>query len=829
VEGRKLDPAPEFPVVGVGASAGGIEALKALFSRIPARPNLAMVVLQHRSAEQPDRLASLLAQWTVMPVCEATAGRVIERDRIYVAPPARVLSVERGAFQSEAMEARGRAGSQSIDAFFESLAVDLGPRAIAVVLSGTGADGAAGAIRVKQAGGMVLVQDPKTAVHDGMPRAVIAASAADHVLPLGILAQELAASASPGYERLTAASSWSKDVSEALDAVLELIRTKAGFNLAGYKTAPLLRRIRHRMELRRVPVFREYRALLDSEPAELDSLVRGIAMHVTEFFRDPVAWAVLEHEVIPKLFEAAGRAPLRVWTPACASGEEAYSVAMLLAEHASTLAQPRDFQVFATDASAGIVARASRGSFELAAVSALSAERRSRFFHAVDGALHVRRSLREKMVFAAQDLLVDPPLPAVDLVTCRNLLIYLDQRAAKRVVAILRSSLLTGGHLFLGKGESRPSRPGSGFAELAPDVHIYRKSASSPSRVVQLPVLPFLDGGRAWSERRDRERLASSREELAASRAELCAVNEELRASNDQLNRANAELDHANGRLCDSVEELRTQSDILSSGAVAALFLDEELRVRWFTPGVRDLFPLTPGDVGRRISDLAQRFHAPSFLDDVRTVMLTGNSSEGDVRTVDERWYLKRIRPLRTGPGRRPQVGAAVTFTDITDRKGADAALRESSDHAGKILELMPAGVYTCDAEGRITLFNRRAAELWGREPALGDEQQKFSGSFRMWTAGGELLPHERSPTADAVRLGRPARNVELVVEQPSGRRLVVSLSIDVLFDRTGKLSDAVNVFDDVTEIRRAAEALRESEARYRSLYDALAQTAPSR
>jgi two-component system CheB/CheR fusion protein len=612
--------------------------------------------------------------------------------------------------------------------------------------------------------------------------------------------------------RSTSATAWAEDVSRALEGIVELIRARAGFDLSGYKSTPMLWRIQRRMDVRGVSLFRDYETLLHDDLAELETLIRGIPIHVTEFFRDPAAWEVLRQDVIPALFQEAGSEPVRAWTSACSTGEEAYSLAMLLAEHAGTLDRPVDFQVFATDASAEIVARASRGMFRPAVVNTLSLERRQRFFYGVDHGFRVRRDLRQKMVFAPQDVLADPPFPGLDLVTCRNLLIYLERDAAARVVSVLHSSLRMGGCLFLGRGESLLTRQVGGFTEVVPHTRIYRKTGPMPGGNGRIPTRParlgrtrssrsaieahahaaaledgelpavlvdehfqilrfygdtrgllrFLPGEpslnlrelvpaeahldlaakRVRSEQRAvtisnlpdprtdaptlsirvtpleapegddlrflvsfirgsdagpgvvepglpttpatrvperlgwSEALRLSHEELDASREELQALNEELRASNDQLNIANEDLSQAVIQLRDKVAELETQSDILSSGAVMTMFLDADLRIGWFTPAIRELFPLQEGDAGRPITDLVPTFRDPDFLGDVQAVIATGLAREGEVRTSDGRWYIKRIRPFRTKAG--SGSGVAVIFTDITDRRRASEIVRES-------------------------------------------------------------------------------------------------------------------------------------------------------
>ncbi|HJQ98944.1 MAG TPA: CheR family methyltransferase, partial [Candidatus Polarisedimenticolaceae bacterium] len=465
-------------VVGIGASAGGITALQSLFRSIPPKPGLAFVVIQHLQPGYSTHLPQLISKWTSMGTHLAADGVRPEADNVYVARAEDVLTLENGAFRTQPRDGGLRPGIQTVDLFFESLAVDRGPRAIAVVLSGTGMDGAAGALRIRQEGGVVLVQDPITALHDGMPLAAVAGGSADHVLPVGAMEQQLVACASPSYVRPASTATTATDLMRTLDEILGLVRQQAGLDLAAYKTTPLLWRIQQRMNTRRVGTFQDYEALLRDDPVELEALIRGIPIHVTEFFRDPAAWEVLDREVIEPLVSGGGS--LRAWTPACATGEEAYSLAMLLDERGGA------FQVFATDASPEILARASRGMFASAAVQALSAERRARFFYTVDGGWRVKKSLRERMVFAAHDLLADPPFSGLDIVTCRNLLIYLEPEAGSRVVNLLHGSLNMGGYLFLGRGESLSPRQ-KGFETVSQTWHVYRKVGPATGIKVSVP------------------------------------------------------------------------------------------------------------------------------------------------------------------------------------------------------------------------------------------------------------------------------------------------------------------------------------------------------
>jgi two-component system CheB/CheR fusion protein len=484
-------PVRSCSIAGIGASAGGIEALQSLFRALPADTGLALVVVQHLVSGEPEQLLKLVKKWSPLTVHHARDGDPPEPNHIYIANPDDILTLESGVFCTRPAEGGyRRPGIDSIDTFLESLAKDRGAQSIAAILSGTGTDGAAGSICVKQAGGLVLVQDPVTTMHDNMPRSVIARGAADYILPVGEIAQQLALCASPDYVRPSGQVAWTGAITRTLDEIIGLIRKQAGFDLSGYKATPLLWRIQQRMDARRVRTFEDYESLLRDEAAELEALIRGIPIHVTGFFRDPEAWETLAGDAIAPLFRERGAGePIRAWTPACASGEEAYSVAMLLSEHADRAGAQVDFQVFATDASPEIVARASHGAFSQQAIKGVPQDRQALFFYSADGVWRIRRSLREKMIFAPQDLLIDPPFTGLDLVTCRNLLIYLDRDAVRRVLFLLHSALRVGGYLFLGKGEPLSSRQ-QGFEPVSGHWHIYRKVGPASDFDIKFPSGP---------------------------------------------------------------------------------------------------------------------------------------------------------------------------------------------------------------------------------------------------------------------------------------------------------------------------------------------------
>lgn len=374
------------PLIVIGASAGGITALQQLFEALGAGLPFAFVVLQHLPPGSPSGLSSLLQNWTAMPVETATDDTRPQPGAIHLPSPDAILTLEDQRFHTRPAEGgQRRPGTDAIDAFLESLSPQEAARTVTVILSGSGMDGTAGAIHIRQCGGTVIVQDPLTAAHQGMPNAIAQRGLHHLALPLEEISRYLRDCAAPDHAWPTATQQ-PTPLGDTLKQILELIRRQAAFDFSGYKTSPLLWRIQQRMDVRRVWAFGDYAALLEDDPAELVALVKGIPVHVTEFFRDPEAWDALAEEVLLPLLAQTDAEPLRIWIPACSTGQEAYSMAMLLDELRSAHGATREAQLFATEPAPEMLARASRGLYRGTELATLSPARRERFFYAVDGA-----------------------------------------------------------------------------------------------------------------------------------------------------------------------------------------------------------------------------------------------------------------------------------------------------------------------------------------------------------------------------------------------------------------------------------------------------------
>lgn len=476
------------PIIGIGASAGGIEALGKFFDAMSADSGCAFVVVLHLDPRHESEMAHVLGAHTEMPVAQVKDGMSIAPNHVYVIAPDTELRVHEGTLRvSNPSTPRGQ--RHPVDVLFASIAEEQGERAIAIVLSGTGSNGTQGLKDIRAEGGMSLVQSPETTQFDGMPRSAIAADLADHVLPPEAMPAILLRYVRSGYfvAPVETESAPARTGEGTLEQVLELLRARIGLDFGSYKRNTQRRRVHRRMGLRNIETLNEYMDELRTSPEELQTLVADLMINVTGFFRDPEAWQVLAEQVIrPLVAERENGATIRVWTPACSTGEEAYSVAMLVTEQAEAAGKRFDVKVFATDAQEENLRKAREGIYPAASVAALSSERLRRFFEKLDGSHRVTKELRDMVVFAAQNLLRDPPFSRLDLVSCRNILIYLEPDAQQRIIALCHFALRQGGHLFLGNAET-VGRHDDLFETVSKKWRIYRRVGPTRHDLIDYP------------------------------------------------------------------------------------------------------------------------------------------------------------------------------------------------------------------------------------------------------------------------------------------------------------------------------------------------------
>jgi two-component system CheB/CheR fusion protein len=847
----------EFLTVGIGASAGGIQALKEFFENVPAHSGVAYVVILHLSPDHDSRLAEVLQTVAQIPVTQVKERVKVEPDHVYVVPPNQHLGMYDGHIvveQNVSVEER----RAPVDIFFRTLAESHHARAIAVVLSGTGANGSMGIKRVKERGGAAFVQNPREAEFSEMPRNSIATELIDAVLNV----REIPAKIIAYKENLRTVEipvepeSRPEEETAALREVFTVLRARTGHDFSNYKRPTVLRRIERRINVCELESLPAYAAFIRENPDEAQSLLKDLLISVTNFFRDKEAFEFLERDVVPRIVQdKTSQEQIRVWVAGCATGEEAYSLAMLFAEQTETSPVAPPIQIFATDIDEVAIAAAREGFYTLNDAADISAERLRRFFTKEGDGFRVRRELREMILFANHNLLKDAPFSHLDLVTCRNLLIYFNDTAQERAMETFHFALNPGSFLFLGTSESIDGA-GDLYAPVNKEHHIYQsrqaaariaypvpdappamryvetKIASAanvaatseeqehrllerisfgdlhqqlleqyapPSIVVNenydivhlseragrflqvaggelsknllhlirpelrlelrtalfqavqrranvvaanlkvqtnghaetvniqvRPVLREEDTARGFllvlfepssghaaeaSERvlasdeplarrleeeleRTKAQLRTSveqyeiqTEELRASNEELQAMNEELRSTAEELETSREELQSVNEELLTVNQELKIKieelsisnndfKNLLNSTDIGTIFLDRSLRVKMFTPRVREVFNLIDADINRPLADITTKLNFDDLHTDVERVLDTLHTVEREFVTAADKWYLLRVFPYRTSEDNIN--GVVVTLFDITGRKAAEDAVRES-------------------------------------------------------------------------------------------------------------------------------------------------------
>ncbi|HEX2661176.1 MAG TPA: chemotaxis protein CheB, partial [Polyangia bacterium] len=450
-------PTPPF-VVGIGASAGGLEALERFFGSLPEKTGMAFVVIQHLSPDFKSLMDELLARHTRLPIHLVEDGMRVEVDHVYLIPPRMEMIISEGRLLLSERAPQPEF-TLPIDVFFRSLARDCGSRAVAIVLSGGGSDGSRGIRDVRDAGGLVIVQDTNTAQFDGMPKTARDAGVAHWVLPpqeMPHVLQELLKGkpASDGTGSNGATHDHGGGATRGIEAVYRMLEEQFGIDFTHYKPSTITRRIERRLALAQSPNIEEYVERLTNDRNELDVLYRDLLIGVTRFFRDEDAFAMLERQVLPELLaQEPQNEPVRIWVAGCATGEEAYSLAIAL-QDLMLVSGERQVKIFATDVHRGSIERATRALYEADALANVSKERLARYFLRIGDAYQVVPDVRKMIVFAQHNVMKDAPFTRVNLITCRNLLIYLQPAAQQKVLSLFHFALKRGGQLFLGPSET---------------------------------------------------------------------------------------------------------------------------------------------------------------------------------------------------------------------------------------------------------------------------------------------------------------------------------------------------------------------------------------
>jgi len=966
-------PAP-LAVVGIGASAGGLEALTQFFGHVPGDSGLAFVVIQHLDPERPSMLTSVLEAVTPLPVVEAANGMPAQPNRIHVIPADSDLYIQRGILTLAPRRLTGRL-HLPIDSFFRSLAEDLRDRAIGVVLSGSGMDGTEGLRAIKAEGGIAIAQEPDSAQFGRMPESAIEAGLVDFRGTPERIAGELERLRRQPYVALASRVEGpppdpSPEQETSLALVLQLVRQHVGICLNGYKRATVLRRIERRMVLRRVRGLAEYASALRDDPGEAQALAQDMLIHVTSFFRDPDAFVAVQEQVFAGMARNKGDGDsIRIWVPGSSTGEEVYALAICLVEALGPRAESLAIKLFGTDPSEQAIETARIGRYSETAVVGVSPTRLSRFFEHIEGGYQISKRIRDLCVFVKHDLTRDPPFAKLDLISCRNVLIYFDAELQRRVIPMLHHCLNKQAYLFLGQsetipdfrdlfatvdkqhrlfmktGESRglvyplagrevavrlsesklavrrypareaqsqadhlllsryapagvvvndrleivqfrgrtgaylehpPGQPQANLLRMARDdlvAHLHeafeharaqsatvrreglRIEVGGEIRLVDLEVVPlaaivdsadryFLvlfdetrtrtDGDKrhavprveleapiesvAQINRLEAELGATKDylqslisehqitiDDLAATNEEMVAANEELQSTNEELQSAKEELQSTNEELSTVNDQLRSRNqeldqvandlaNVLSSVEIPVIIVDMELRVRRFTPAIREIASFIPEDVGRPIDDLKLKLQIEDLPSRIRGVIDGMWPREWEVQLQDGRWFRMHIRPYRTTDQRLD--GAVLAFVDVDVLKQARNEAEGARDYARNIVETVTTALVVLDSSLRVLSAN---AAFLQRFSVSGDQIEGkllFELGANLW-----VLPMVRETVEASIRMHRPFSALEVATDLPHVGTRVLSLTGRPIVWDNGQ-SMVLLAIDDVTDLR---------------------------
>jgi len=488
--GAKPKQANDFPIVGLGASAGGLEALEIFFSHMPANSGMGFVIIQHLSPTHKSVMGSLLAKDTKMEILEIKDGMTVKPDQVYLNPPNKDVIIINGTLQLLDPVKTGSI-NLPIDSFFRSMAEELSERAICVILSGTATDGTLGLKAIKGEGGLVMVQDPASAKYDGMPRSAIATGMVDFILPVEKIPGELVRYVKTPYVGPPKKVIRTDDqFNNYTQKVFGLIRSATGHDLTHYKQTTIRRRIERRMAIQQVAKIDDYVKYLRQTPSEVDILFKDMLIGVTNFFRDPEAFDVLKEKVLPELLNNKDpESVIRIWNVGCSTGEEAYSLAILFSEAMTMMKQHFDVQIFASDIDVEAIDFARLGTYPNSIAADVSQERLSQYFNKEGNTFKAKKQIRDMIVFAVQNVIKDPPFSKMDLVSCRNLLIYMDNVLQKKILPLCHYTLNKDGILFLGTSETIGK-----FTDLFQPVDskwkIFKRKDAFMERPVEYPGIP---------------------------------------------------------------------------------------------------------------------------------------------------------------------------------------------------------------------------------------------------------------------------------------------------------------------------------------------------
>lgn len=858
------------PIVGMGASAGGLEALETFFKHMPDTSGIAFVVVMHLDPSHVSLLPELLQRQTKMNVIKIRSSEHVEANKIYVIPPNTNLIITDNVL--ELVDNPDRHTKLPIDFFFKSLAQDQGKNAACIILSGTGTDGTLGLKEIVAESGLAIAQSTLSAKYDGMPSSAIASGLVNYILDPSEMPKQLINHFKTSTINTLRPVTDTEVLTNTLSRILHIIRNKTGHDFSLYKKKTIFRRIERRMQVHQIENIYDYLLFIEKDNQEVTTLFRDLLIGVTSFFRDKDAFNILSKNILPELLDKKpDNYTVRVWIPGCSTGEEAYSIAIILQEYMRVSSKNINIQIFATDVDEYAIATARQGRYPTTIIDDLGEEYCQRYLTKNDGYYYVKKFLREMVVFATQNLIQDPPFSKIDIICCRNLLIYFSPELQKNIFPIFYYSLKEDGILFLGPSETtgqsnnyfeiidkkwkffkrkplvKNSTSGLHFTDtLSPlkmektntpstaapiteltalqlvevilkknnippcviidsqmsiiyvhgrlghylepaegrlsnhilemartpalreelssairkailykkDVHkksipigtdnhklfldltvkflqeignlkdllmisFDEKTHATSATVTNTHTQPSNDASILQKElehTRDdlqttieeletsNEELKSSNEELQSTNEELQSTNEELETSKEELQSLNEESITVNAELQSHIDDLSMANDdiknLLDSTQIATLFLDTELRIRRFTPKMKEIINLMATDIHRPIAHLSSSLQNIKLTDVADKVLKTLEKTELEVRDENEKFYRMRVLPYRTA--NNVIAGVVISFEDITNIKETESSLRDSEQRYKSLFDNCPFTILEVDASGLV-------------------------------------------------------------------------------------------------------------------------------
>jgi two-component system CheB/CheR fusion protein len=750
-----------FLIVAIGASAGGMEAFSELIQNLPPDTGMAFVLIQHLDPKHHSILTELLAKQTRMRVKEVADGMHLEPDHIFVIPPNATMSVADRTLQITTPREETRGLHMSIDHFMRALASEEGDRAIGVILSGSGSDGTLGMAEIQAQGGVTFAQDTNTAKYDGMPRSVISSGCVDYVLPPKGIARELARISHHPYIAGATQESVAPGSLEStgLNIIFQLLRRTTGVDFTHYRKTTILRRIQRRMVVHKLERLDEYVKYVQTNPGEIKALYQDMLINVTSFFRNPRVFDALKSEVFPTIFRNRGpETPIRVWTPGCASGEETYSAAIALLEFLGDKAHQIPIQFFGTDVSETSIVKARAGVYPENIQSDVSPERLRRFFTKAEGGYRISKGIRDVCIFAQHNVLNDPPFSQMDLICCRNVLIYLEPLLQNKVISLFHYALRLGGYLILGTSEGLGSATGL-FSTEDRTYKIFSKKSSATRQTVTFSLNPHQERGEYGPVRVPTKQPDTTWNYLEAQK----------------------EFDRR----------------LLSHYSPATVFVNEELEIVHSRGNVNRYLKLAPGRASLSILKMARE----GLLLDLRNALSrakkdnivvrkqniqTKNGTNGDGNGSEIRTVSFEVIPVRLGNAK--ELYFMILFQDSVQepytKLSARAAKRErelSQREAGRITKLEQELAATKEyLQSVIETQEGTNEELQSaNEEILSSNEELQSTNEELETAKEELQSanEELSTVNDELR----NRNVEITQVNNDLTNLLASIDITVV------------------------------------------------